>query len=358
MFNVEKSGFVRGQYVGYGGGTVWKIRKGVGFWIAHDQNNKLPHLTSDTLKGISMILTAMDTKIKTNYQPKTGALCGCIPGIQRDNCAQCEGTGQIIDFAKIRAKNVKTNPAAMRKITQDDMNSAARGLKMISMPADELKQLIADGKASPNFAGKVIGAAAKQILAAKSRVGLLPIFRGGAKLEMRHIKAKRNPAPKSGALKYGRIPLSDNHQFVWISGNDGEISGHIELPNGAVMSKTYGFWRTNDAQKAANLAEGLFLPHQSAYKKNPDIHVDINSHNARASRNVKTNPSRIKYDKKRRKPGKFFYCVMHKTGKGGNWGSLAFFPDTEKGKTFAIDYAKRMKKINPSHWFVVTRKVK
>jgi len=341
MFNVEKSGFVRGQYVGYGGGTVWKIRKGVGFWIAHDQNNKLPHLTSDTLKGISMILTAMDTKIKTNYQPKTGALCGCIPGIQRDNCAQCEGTGQIIDFAKIRAKNVKTNPAAMRKITQDDMNSAARGLKMISMPADELKQLIADGKASPNFAGKVIGAAAKQILAAKSRVGLL-----------------RNPAPKSGALKYGRIPLSDNHQFVWISGNDGEISGHIELPNGAVMSKTYGFWRTNDAQKAANLAEGLFLPHQSAYKKNPDIHVDINSHNARASRNVKTNPSRIKYDKKRRKPGKFFYCVMHKTGKGGNWGSLAFFPDTEKGKTFAIDYAKRMKKINPSHWFVVTRKVK
>lgn len=36
------------------------------------------------------------------YQPKTGAACGCRRGVQRDNCSICEGTGHCIDFAKIR----------------------------------------------------------------------------------------------------------------------------------------------------------------------------------------------------------------------------------------------------------------
>lgn len=36
------------------------------------------------------------------YQPKTGGKCGCKRGVQRDNCAMCEGTGLQIDFAKIR----------------------------------------------------------------------------------------------------------------------------------------------------------------------------------------------------------------------------------------------------------------
>lgn len=38
------------------------------------------------------------------YQPKTGQLCTCRPGIQRDNCTLCEGTGQRVDFAAIRAR--------------------------------------------------------------------------------------------------------------------------------------------------------------------------------------------------------------------------------------------------------------
>lgn len=37
------------------------------------------------------------------WQPKTGAPCGCRPGVGRDNCPACEGTGQRIDFAAIRA---------------------------------------------------------------------------------------------------------------------------------------------------------------------------------------------------------------------------------------------------------------
>lgn len=39
------------------------------------------------------------------YQPKTGQRCGCRPGVQRDNCPACEGTGWRVDFAAIRARN-------------------------------------------------------------------------------------------------------------------------------------------------------------------------------------------------------------------------------------------------------------
>lgn len=38
------------------------------------------------------------------YQPKTGQPCNCKPGIERDNCPKCEGTGMRIDFAAIRAR--------------------------------------------------------------------------------------------------------------------------------------------------------------------------------------------------------------------------------------------------------------
>ncbi len=36
------------------------------------------------------------------YQPKTGAKCGCKQGLVRDNCPTCEGTGQVVDFRAIR----------------------------------------------------------------------------------------------------------------------------------------------------------------------------------------------------------------------------------------------------------------
>jgi len=38
------------------------------------------------------------------YQPTTGQRCGCKPGVNRDNCPACEGTGWRIDFARIRAR--------------------------------------------------------------------------------------------------------------------------------------------------------------------------------------------------------------------------------------------------------------
>jgi len=42
------------------------------------------------------------------YQPKTGERCACKPGMQRDNCPSCEGTGWRIDFATIRALGLET----------------------------------------------------------------------------------------------------------------------------------------------------------------------------------------------------------------------------------------------------------
>lgn len=51
------------------------------------------------------------------YQPKTGQPCGCRRGIQRDNCAACEGTGWRIDFAAIRARE---NQREERKAKRDE----------------------------------------------------------------------------------------------------------------------------------------------------------------------------------------------------------------------------------------------
>jgi hypothetical protein len=45
------------------------------------------------------------------FQPTTGQGCTCKPGVQRDNCPACEGTGLRVDFAAIRAARM-TPPAA------------------------------------------------------------------------------------------------------------------------------------------------------------------------------------------------------------------------------------------------------
>jgi len=48
------------------------------------------------------------------YRPKTGQPCSCRCGIERDNCPMCEGTGQRIDFAKIRAQAPVSELARLR----------------------------------------------------------------------------------------------------------------------------------------------------------------------------------------------------------------------------------------------------
>lgn len=58
-----------------------------------------------------------------------------------------------------------------REITQDDMNSAMRGLGMLGKAPSELDAIAKANDQSSNFAGKVIAAAARQMAAAKRRVG-------------------------------------------------------------------------------------------------------------------------------------------------------------------------------------------
>ena len=40
---------------------------------------------------------------KGPFTPKTGATCSCRKGFERDNCPNCEGTGEVIDFRAIHA---------------------------------------------------------------------------------------------------------------------------------------------------------------------------------------------------------------------------------------------------------------
>lgn len=44
--------------------------------------------------------------MRKEYQPKTGVKCSCRPGVWRDNCPECEGTGWRIDFRAIRNRNL------------------------------------------------------------------------------------------------------------------------------------------------------------------------------------------------------------------------------------------------------------
>lgn len=62
-------------------------------------------IESDSYEKRSDRFLARVNKVLGNvheYQPKTGAKCGCRRGIERDNCPSCEGTGHLIDFRAIR----------------------------------------------------------------------------------------------------------------------------------------------------------------------------------------------------------------------------------------------------------------
>lgn len=72
------------------------------------RNSLLPSDTKgveDASEGKAPTKGEMVPRLAAAYQPKTGQPCTCKPGVQRDNCPQCEGTGQKIDFAAIRNRN-------------------------------------------------------------------------------------------------------------------------------------------------------------------------------------------------------------------------------------------------------------
>lgn len=61
-----------------------------------------------------------------SYQLRTGARCTCRPGAARDNCPACEGTGWMIDFARIRARTLGRE--AVPRTAHDCLPGTASGL--------------------------------------------------------------------------------------------------------------------------------------------------------------------------------------------------------------------------------------
>jgi len=69
--NIEKSGFRKGEYVGYGGGRVWRISKSTsssGNWLARNQNNPNDFIYAFGLKKLSEKLAALP-----NTNPAVGS---------------------------------------------------------------------------------------------------------------------------------------------------------------------------------------------------------------------------------------------------------------------------------------------
>ena len=58
MNNIEKSAFRRGEYVGYGGGQVWRIVKH-SQWYAYPRNNPAKFLTCARLADLQQQLAAL-----------------------------------------------------------------------------------------------------------------------------------------------------------------------------------------------------------------------------------------------------------------------------------------------------------
>jgi hypothetical protein len=91
----------RGFSIQTNGNLPTTNRDGVGAWTEGEVREYVRKFGTDRQRQI------MDCWGYNPYQPKTGAACGCRPGQERDNCARCEGTGNVIDFAAIRARSLQ-----------------------------------------------------------------------------------------------------------------------------------------------------------------------------------------------------------------------------------------------------------
>lgn len=92
----------RGFSIQTNGNLPQTNRDGVGAWTEGEVREYVRKVGTASQRAALGILNE-----STAYQPKTGASCSCRRGQERDNCARCEGTGNVIDFAAIRARSLK-----------------------------------------------------------------------------------------------------------------------------------------------------------------------------------------------------------------------------------------------------------
>ena len=77
------------------------------YWISIDDSQGAGKAWLEQICGENFPPKSGHFQSRVGYQPKTGQKCHCKPGMERDNCPSCEGTGWVIDFAAIRAKSSK-----------------------------------------------------------------------------------------------------------------------------------------------------------------------------------------------------------------------------------------------------------
>lgn len=89
-----------------------------------------------------------------SYQPTTGAKCSCKRGQQRDNCPNCEGTGMVIDFAVIRARNQDPKQCLAVIARKVGEHLLEEGLKVFEKLTEDEKQSF--GGTGPYYLAKLI----------------------------------------------------------------------------------------------------------------------------------------------------------------------------------------------------------
>lgn len=81
----------------------------------------------------------------------TGEPCSCRPGIERDNCPSCEGTGRRLDFAAIRSARLESTPERYCKPwntgLQSTSSAVARRLgRLFDALSDEITSNVVRGE--------------------------------------------------------------------------------------------------------------------------------------------------------------------------------------------------------------------
>ena len=78
LLNIEKSAFRPGQYVGYGGGHVWRIRRSnssYGNWWAQSQSDPNRQLRAWRLEELSAELSALNKSWWVHPGHPRGTIC-------------------------------------------------------------------------------------------------------------------------------------------------------------------------------------------------------------------------------------------------------------------------------------------
>lgn len=111
---------------------VWSrtTSKHIGTWLRDHgysgaRDPKVRHASQAEIERIAR--EGMRANPHEPYQPKTGARCSCRPGMERDNCPACEGTGWVIDFRAIRERASTTRrPMTPRHNPPEEESEASR----------------------------------------------------------------------------------------------------------------------------------------------------------------------------------------------------------------------------------------